>query len=69
MGIMQLIMMICAALLSQSPAVHPPLQSKTEGAAALGKSGYFAFVDHDYIFTVEVVAPGPRNSRSFPPKE
>ncbi len=58
MDIMQLLVMICMALLGQTPQSGPPVQSRTEGAANPEKSGYFAFVDHDYIFTVEVVAPG-----------
>jgi hypothetical protein len=36
------------SLLAQAPASSRPLE----------KSAYFAFVDHDYIFTIEVVKPG-----------
>jgi hypothetical protein len=35
-------------LLVQTPASSQPLE----------KSAYFAFVDHDYIFTIEIVKPG-----------
>jgi hypothetical protein len=38
------------AFLAQSPT---PVEKKP-----LEKSAYFAFVDHDYIFTIEVVKPG-----------
>ena len=49
--------LIClCVLLGQSPAQQPtPAPS---GAKTLDKSAYFAFVDHDYIFTIEVVKPG-----------
>ena len=37
----------------QSPSVTPPSNSQPPE-----KSSYFAFADHDYIFTIEVVKPG-----------
>lgn len=40
-------------LLPQAPAEMRPAEKQ-----ALEKSAYFAFVDRDYIFTVEVVKPG-----------
>jgi hypothetical protein len=40
-------------LLSQPPAEMRPAEKQP-----LEKSAYFAFVDRDYIFTVEVVKPG-----------
>jgi hypothetical protein len=39
--------------LAQAPARQPPDVNEP-----LEKSAYFAFVDHDYIFTIEVVKPG-----------
>ena len=43
-------------LVAQWPDVSP---GQPSGAAEpLDKSAYFAFVDRDYIFTVEMVKPG-----------
>jgi hypothetical protein len=44
------------AFLGQMPAQPPP--KPQVDSRPLEKSAYFAFVDHDYIFTVEVVKPG-----------
>ena len=46
------------AFLNQATQASLPAQAPGGGAADLAKSAYFAFVDHDYIFTVEVVGPG-----------
>lgn len=46
------------AFISQASQPAPPGQAKGMQAGDLEKSAYFAFVDHDYIFTVEVVGPG-----------
>ncbi len=55
---MKILTTFCLALLAQLPQSAPPGQTRGGAAGALEKSAYFAFVDHDYIFTVEVVAPG-----------
>jgi hypothetical protein len=44
------------SLVAQWPDVSPGQPS--ESAEPLEKSAYFAFVDRDYIFTVEMVKPG-----------
>jgi hypothetical protein len=49
-----LISALIAGLLGQAPL---PQVSK-EPSQPLEKSAYFAFVDRDYIFTIEVVKPG-----------
>ena len=49
-------MLLWFALLGQTPT-EPPNKLSTS-SRSLNKSAYFAFVDHDYIFTVEVVKPG-----------
>ncbi len=43
-------------LLMQLPG--PPQANPPSGSRPLDKSPYLAFVDHDYIFTIEVVDPG-----------
>lgn len=48
--LLSLFSLLCLPLLAQIPA---PVEKKP-----LEKSAYFAFVDRDYIFTVEVVKPG-----------
>jgi hypothetical protein len=54
---MLFISIFATALLAQLP--HPPgSQAPKAGAVSLEKSGYFAFVDREYIFTLEVVKPG-----------
>ncbi len=55
---MRILRMICLALLTQIPQAGAAGQGKGEVAGELEKSSYFAFVDRDYIFTMEVVAPG-----------
>jgi hypothetical protein len=55
---MQILIIFGLALLSQLPQTGPPRQPQAGAAGDLEKSAYFAFVDHDYIFTVEVVGPG-----------
>jgi len=44
-------------LVCQAAAGAPPLQ-KPGPAAPLERSAYFAFVDRDFMFTVELVRPG-----------
>ena len=46
----RLLSLVCLSLLAQNSA---PVQKQP-----LEKSAYFAFVDRDYIFTIEVVKPG-----------
>jgi hypothetical protein len=55
---MQLLAFVWLVLVSQGVQPNLPGQAKNEGAGNLEKSAYFAFVDRDYIFTVEVVSPG-----------
>jgi hypothetical protein len=55
---MQLLAFMWLVFLSQVTQSGPPGQAQTQAAGELEKSGYFAFVDRDYIFTVEVVQPG-----------
>jgi hypothetical protein len=45
-------------LMGQGTPPGPAAKTQNETAPALEKSAYFAFVDRDYIFTFEVVAPG-----------
>jgi hypothetical protein len=52
----QVSLLLLFALLGQTPT-EPPNKLSTS-SRSLNKSSYFAFVDHDYIFTVEVVKPG-----------
>jgi len=52
----RLVMLLCVSLLGQQPAGTPgKLQT---GNRPPDKSAYFAFVDRDYIFTLEIVNPG-----------
>jgi hypothetical protein len=46
----RILSLLCVALVSQGPV---PVEKEP-----LEKSAYFAFVDRDYIFTIEVVKPG-----------
>jgi hypothetical protein len=55
---MRLLGMICLAVFSQIAPANVIGWEQSGTAAALEKSAYFAFVDRDYIFTVEVVGPG-----------
>jgi len=55
---MQIMTFLWLILLSQVPQSGPTGQTKSTGTGDLEKSAYFAFVDRDYIFTIEVVAPG-----------
>ncbi len=50
---MPLTLVLVLALVTQASQANPSGQ-----AADLEKSAYFAFVDRDYVFTVEVVQPG-----------
>jgi len=52
----QLVMLLCFSFLSQQPA--PRLDKTPAGSRSPDKSAYFAFVDRDYIFTLEIVKPG-----------
>jgi len=49
-------LLLWLAFLGQLPT-QPPITLKSD-SPPLEKSAYFAFVDHDYIFTIEVVKPG-----------
>ncbi len=40
------------------PIGPPPPRPQPQSSAPLDRSGYFAFVDRDYIFTIEMVKPG-----------
>ena len=53
MHLFQLLLLSFLGSLSQAPAEIPSSENQP-----LEKSAYFAFVDRDYIFTVEVVKPG-----------
>jgi hypothetical protein len=55
---MQPIALLWLALISQGLQTNPPAQTRSDGTADPGKSAYFAFVDRDFIFTVEMVGPG-----------
>jgi hypothetical protein len=55
---MQIRIVAWLALLFQAAQLSPPASGQRGAAPPLEKSAYFAFVDHDYIFTVEVVNPG-----------
>jgi len=50
------ILLCSIALLTQPPQVQPGSPQKSESRP--DKSAYLAFVDHDYIFTIEIVKPG-----------
>jgi hypothetical protein len=52
----RLLLLLWFSFLGQQPA-EPPNKLST-GSHPLNKSSYFAFVDHDYIFTLEIVKPG-----------
>ena len=49
-------LLLWLAFLGQLPT--PPSATLESDSRPLEKSAYFAFVDHDYIFTIEVVKPG-----------
>jgi hypothetical protein len=49
-------LLLWLSFLGQLPA--QPQAPSPSGAKALDKSAYYAFVDRDYIFTIEVVQPG-----------
>ncbi|HTY62773.1 MAG TPA: hypothetical protein VMG30_11015 [Acidobacteriota bacterium] len=50
------LLLLCFTLLAQIP---PDTSSKAQaGNRPPDKSAYFAFVDRDYIFTIEIVKPG-----------
>lgn len=51
--IMRLTTVLLLAFVTHAPQANPPGQ-----AVGLEKSAYFAFVDRDYIFTVEIIQPG-----------
>lgn len=55
---MGLISVLCLMLLGQAAPSNPPVREQGGAAPVLEKSAYLAFVDRDYIFTVEVVNPG-----------
>ena len=52
----QLIMLLWLSFPGQAPALSPA--NPPSDSHPLEKSPYFAFVDRDYIFTIEVVKPG-----------
>lgn len=55
---MLLFAFLSMAFISQASQSTPAGQAKGARAGDLEQRAYFAFVDHDYIFTVEVVGPG-----------
>ncbi len=55
---MGLMLMFSMALLAQLPPKPLGSQAPKAENKPLDKSAYFAFVDREYIFTVEVVKPG-----------
>jgi hypothetical protein len=55
---MEFLFMLSMALFAQLPQRPPGGQAPKMDAGPLEKSGYFAFVDREYIFTLEVVKPG-----------
>jgi hypothetical protein len=55
---MQPIALLWLALIGQGLQADLPAQTKSGGAADPEKSAYFAFVDRDFIFTIEMVSPG-----------
>ncbi|MBZ5498097.1 MAG: hypothetical protein LAP85_16985 [Acidobacteriia bacterium] len=55
---MQFLALVWLALLSQATQSTLPGQAQGGVTRDPEKSAYFAFVDHDYIFTVEIVGPG-----------
>jgi hypothetical protein len=55
---MQICIVAWLALLFQAAQSSLPAPGQRGAVPTLEKSVYFAFVDHDYIFTVEVVSPG-----------
>ena len=52
-GLLLLLQLSLPGQVSAAPLNKPPSDSHP-----LEKSAYFAFVDHDYIFTIEAVKPG-----------
>jgi hypothetical protein len=56
---MKAILTACVLLLVQLPPkpIGPP-ERQPESHGPLDRSAYFAFVDRDYIFTIEMVKPG-----------
>jgi hypothetical protein len=57
-AIMHLLLVLCLASLLQAPQSAPAGQVRGGPPGDLEKSAYFAFVDRDYIFTVEIVDAG-----------
>ncbi len=55
---MPIILVICFALIGQVPSKPPLTRPSATDNKPLEKSSYFAFVDREYIFTLEVVKPG-----------
>jgi hypothetical protein len=54
---MRLLLLSCLLSLGQAPPAAQP-QRETENKGALDESAYFAFVDREFIFTLEFVKPG-----------
>jgi hypothetical protein len=52
----RLLLLLWFSFPGQQPAEHP--NKLSTGSRPLDRSAYFAFVDHDYIFTLEIVKPG-----------
>lgn len=55
---MQLIVLCWLGLMCQLPPASPGAQQSKAENNPPDKSAYLVFVDHDYIFTIEVVKPG-----------
>jgi hypothetical protein len=55
---MRLISFCWLALICQLPPVSPGVPKSKVDESPPEKSAYLAFVDHDYMFTIEVVKPG-----------
>lgn len=51
-------MMLWMILLGQMPAGQADITSAKDGDKVLEKSSYYAFVDREYIFTLEMAKPG-----------
>jgi hypothetical protein len=55
---MQILTFLSLALLSLAPQSGPPRLTHDAEKVDPERSAYFAFVDRDFIFTVEVIEPG-----------
>jgi hypothetical protein len=55
---MLILLITLAGQLPPKPIAPPPPTSAPAESKPLDRSAYFAFVDRDYIFTIEMVKPG-----------